>query len=117
MLAFTRGDVRVAALLRSAHRRGAEIAVSPVVVAETIRGGRADAAVDRLLSSVRVTFAGLRLGRLAGELLGAARMSSSADALVMAEAIRGGPAMLLTSDPDDMRRLAARNGSVVVVAV
>jgi predicted nucleic acid-binding protein len=109
--------VRVAALIRSAHRRGDEVAVSPVVVAETIRGGPADAAVHRLLNAVRITFAGLRLGRLAGELLGASQMSSSADALVMAEAIRGGACVLLTSDPHDMQQLAGGHSSVVVVAV
>lgn len=60
---------------------------------------------------------GLRLGRLAGELLAAANMSSAADALVMAEAIRGGASILLTGDPDDMRRLAGTRGCVVVVPV
>ncbi|MFN2569471.1 MAG: PIN domain-containing protein [Candidatus Dormibacteria bacterium] len=117
VIAFTRGDIKVAAMIRSAHQRGDEIAVSPVVVAETIRGGREDASVHRLLNAVRVTFVGLRLGRLAGELLGGSQMSSATDALVMAEAVRSGNAILLTSDPNDMRRLARDRPSVVIVPV
>ena len=91
--------------------------VPPVVVAETIRGGHDDARVNRLLNTVRVSFAGLRVGRTAGRLLGAAGMSNAADALVMAEAVRGGASILLTSDVHDMSRLATGRSSVTIVGV
>lgn len=117
VIGFTRGNHDVAAAIRIAVQRGEEVVVPPVVVAETIRGDRRDAPVHRLLNAVRVTFAGLRAGRVVGELLGAAGMSNAADALVMAESIRGGSCVLLTSDVDDMSRLAAGRPSVTIMAV
>jgi predicted nucleic acid-binding protein len=44
-------------------------------------------------------------------------MRDAADALVMAEALRAGPSVLLTSDPSDMIRLAGNRRSVRIVAV
>jgi len=107
----------VAAAFRMAHERGDEIVVPPIVVAQTTRGGPRDAPVHRLLRTVEVPFIGLRLARLAGELLGAAGMRDAADALVMAEALRTGPSILLTSDPSDMTLLAGNRRSVRIVAV
>jgi hypothetical protein len=105
------------AAFRIAHEREDEIVIPPIVVAETIRGGPRDAPIHRLLRAVRVPFVGLRLARFAGALLGAAGMRDAADALVMAEALRTGPSVLLTSDPSDMIRLAGNRRSVRVVAV
>ena len=117
VIGFTRGNPDVAAAIRIAVQRGDELVVPPVVVAETVRGGHGDAPVHRLLNAVRVTFAGLRIGRMAGWLLGAAGMSNAADAMVMAEAVRGGSCVLLTSDVHDMTRLAAGRSSVTIVGV
>ena len=117
VLGFVRGDGRVAAAIRTAHERGDEILVPAVVVAQTVRGGPRDASIRRLLRAVRVSFVGLRVARAAGALLAAARMSDAIDALVMAEALRSGPSVLLTSDPDDMARLAGDRRSVRIVRV
>jgi predicted nucleic acid-binding protein len=117
VIGFVRGNARVAAALRLAHDRGDEIAVPSVVVAQTIRGGPRDAPIHHLLHAVFVPFSGLRLARRAGELLGTSGTSDAVDALIMAEALRGGPALILTSDPDDMQLLANGHESVRVVAV
>lgn len=117
VLGFVRGDARVAAAFRTALDRGDEIVVPPVVVAQSIRGGPRDAPIHRLLHAVQVPFVGLRLARVAGELLGTAGMSDAADALVMAEALRGGPSVVLTSDPNDMARLAEGKRPVRVISV
>jgi predicted nucleic acid-binding protein len=117
IIALTRGDRRVRGLVAAAREDGGVVIVPPVVVTQTIRGGGADAAIHRLLRTVWVPFVGLRLARAAGELLGAAGTRDAADAQVMAEAIRSGPSILLTSDPEDMRQLAAGRPDVRVVAV
>jgi hypothetical protein len=93
------------------------VVVPVVVVTQVIRGGAKDAPVHRLLHSVHVPFVGLRLARRAGELLGTAGLSDAADALVVAEALRSGPAVLLTSDPGDMRLLLGDNRLVQVVLI
>jgi hypothetical protein len=103
--------------MRVAVSRGDEIVVPPVVVTQAIRGGPRDAPIHRLLNAVHVPFVGLRLARRAGELLGEAGTSDAADGLVMAEALRTGPSILLTSDLEDMARLAGNRASVRVVAV
>ena len=117
MIGFARGNTRVAAYFRTAADRGDEVVVPAVVVAQVIRGGPRDSPVHRLLNAVRVSPVDLRLARRAGELLGRAGISDAVDALVMAEAMRSGPSVLLTSDPDDMNLLAPTPESVRIVRV
>jgi predicted nucleic acid-binding protein len=117
VIALTRGDRKVRALVAAAREEGGAVVVPPIVVTQTIQGGRTDAAIHRLLRGVWVPFVGKRLAQAAGELLGAAGLGDAADAQVMAEAIRSGPSILLTSDPDDMSRLAADRRDVRVVAI
>lgn len=117
VLAFVRGNGRVAAAIQTAREHGDDVIVPTVVVAQVIRGGSREAPVHRLLRSVHVPFVGLRLARRAGELLGTAGMDDAADALIMAEALRGLPSVLLTSDPEDMRRLLGDQRTVLIVPV
>lgn len=117
IIALTRGDRRVRGLVAVAREDGGVVIVPPVVVTQTIRGGRADAPIHRLLRAVWVPFVGLRLARAAGELLGAAGTRDAADAQVMAEAIRSGPSILLTSDPADMMQLAAGRPDVRIIGI
>jgi len=103
-------------LVADAHRRGDEIAVPMVVLAETVRGnGPRDAAVNLMLGQ----FAPHRpldepTARVAGGLLAAAESSSTIDALVAAEAIHRQPSTVLTSDPADLRRLLDGHRGVTV---
>jgi predicted nucleic acid-binding protein len=117
VIGFARGNARVAAHIRIAATRGDEVVVPAVVVAQAIRGGPRDAPVHRLLNAVRVTSVDQRLARRAGELLGRTGLNDAVDALVMAEASRSGPSLLLTSDPDDMNVLAPDTKSVHVVRI
>lgn len=108
VIALSRGDSRARAYLARARELLIPVEIPVVVVAETIRGGPRDAAVHRVLKKVgEVLPADERHGRTAGRLLGAARSTSTVDALVVAQAIVAGGAVVLTGDPDDLGRLAA----------
>ena len=52
--------------------------------------------------------------RIAGRLLAQAGSSATADALVVAEALRAGRARILTTDPDDLGVLAQAHPEVQV---
>ncbi|HEX5501850.1 MAG TPA: hypothetical protein VFW96_04475 [Thermomicrobiales bacterium] len=106
LLAWVHGDAFARAMILAAGRHAALVVVPAIVIAQAIRGGPADAPVNRVLKQVDafppVT---VRLARQAGVLLGATRTTDVADALVVAEALRLLPAVILTSDPGDIRRL------------
>jgi hypothetical protein len=87
-----------------------------VVVAETVRGnGPRDARVNLVLAQTSpqhpLTEA---IARSAGRLLAASRSSSTIDALIVAEALDCAPAMILTSDPSDIRQLLGNRHGVIV---
>jgi hypothetical protein len=90
-----------------------------VVIAETVRGnGPRDAPVNLVLAQTSpqhpLTEA---IARAAGRLLGDARSASTVDALVVAEAIECSPAVIYTSDPDDLRRLLGDHPGVTIEAI
>jgi len=87
-----------------------------VVIAETVRGnGPRDAPVNLVLAQTAPQHPLTDpIARTAGQLLGAARSSSTIDALVVAEAIDCRPAVIWTSDPDDLRRLLGDQGGVTI---
>jgi hypothetical protein len=76
------------------------------VVAQVWRGGSGrQANVARLLAAVEVVPLDDALGRRAGILLGRARKTDAVDAAVVLLAVDGD--MILTSDPGDLKALAA----------
>ena len=87
-----------------------------VVLAETVRGsGPRDAPVNLVLAQTSPQHPLTDgIARLAGYLLGLSRSSSTIDALVVAEALDCTPAMILTSDPDDLRSLLGDHRGVTV---
>lgn len=120
------GDARARAYLDTARVRRARVVVSAITLAEVLRGGPRDVAVHRVLSRVVTLPVSAELGRLAGELLGATGLSGhrcAIDSVVAATALAvARPAVLLTSDPDDLSRLVEEPGipkeqRVVVVHV
>jgi hypothetical protein len=117
LIALSRGDRTVRKVLEAAQEMDADVVVPSVVVTRTIRGGPGDAAVYRLLQAVWVSYVGKRLAIAAGKLLGGAQMSDAVDALVVAEAIRSGPSVLLTGDPGDMAHLAGGRADVKIVRI
>lgn len=115
VIALSRGEQRARAFLARALELGAPVEVPVVVVAETIRGGPKDAPVDRVLKAVgSVPDTREAHGRTAGRLLGTARSTATADALVVAQAIEAGGAQVLTGDPEDLDRLARPHPEVWV---
>jgi predicted nucleic acid-binding protein len=103
------GDARARAYLESARERGARVVVSAIALAEALQGSSRDVAVHRVLSRIIVVPVTAEIGRRAGELLGAAGLSGhryAIDAVVATTALlTERPAVLLTSDPNDLNRL------------
>ncbi len=116
VIALARRDNRARAVLTAAWEVGAEVIVPAVVVAETVRGaGARDAPVNRVLNAVgNVAPTTEDRARLAGALLARAKSNVTIEALVVAEAIGRGGGVVLTSDPDDLRGLAASHAEVVI---
>ncbi|MEU4225864.1 PIN domain-containing protein [Nonomuraea sp. NPDC026600] len=108
------GDARVRAYLEVARSRGARVAVSAITLAEVLRGGARDALVHRVLTRVNRVPVTEEVARRAGELLGETGLSGhrcAIDAIVAATTLSlTRPAVLLTSDPDDMSRLVEDPG-------
>ena len=117
LIGWQRGDRKIWGYLAEAAERGTSVVVPAVVLTECIRGGSRDAAIHRLVTGARVPFIGKRVAVQAGRLLGRAGMSATVDALVAAEAIRGGPCIVLTSDPGDLGTLLDKTPYVRVVGV
>lgn len=118
----TRRSLEVRAALRAAERLDREVVVPAVILAELYRGPGYNQMVDACLS--RETGIGVRdtdrsLARLVGGVLAAAEAGSRhlADAHVVAAAVEGGGGVALTTDPDDVGRLAAAYRNVTVVAL
>jgi hypothetical protein len=106
LLAWVRGDDFVRAVIRLAAQHKALVVVPTVVVAQVFRGGPTDAPINRLLKFVeKVSDATLPIAQQAGVLLGATRTVDVVDAIVAAEALQALPAVILTSDPGDLRAL------------
>lgn len=112
---------RARAILSVAHELGALVRVPAPVLAEVYRGGARDAPVDRILSGrgIGVVALDASIARRAGAILRAARLGSAhaVDAFVVATAAALAPAMIATHDPDDLRKLAARERGVRIWAI
>ena len=118
VIALSRNDVRARATLAAAREAGVEVSIPSVVVAETVRGSAKDAKVNRVIKSVGdVTTADEDTGRVAGALLGAAKSTSTSDALVVASVIELGGGVVLTGDPEDLEPLADGHPEVVISAL
>ena len=121
LIKLTRGDPLIRAVLRKWTEQKWETIVPAPVLAETLRGGPADARVHRILSSraTAITVVGVSewAGRDAGERLGAAGMppQSTVDALIVASAVEERAAHIITSDPSDIGALAGADLKVIAI--
>ena len=113
-IAVERGDRAMMARLEAAEADEIGLRTSAIVVAQVWRdpAGR-QAQLARLLRAVDVRVVGDRLARDAGALLGQAGTADPIDATVVLVAESGDH--LLTSDPEDLRRLAETAGVRVAV--
>lgn len=116
LVAINRHDRAMIARLLAAREEGDELRTHAMVVAQVWRDGKGrQAALARVLKSVEIIPVDDELGRRSGELLGKAGTSDPVDAAVVLLARAGDS--IVTSDPDDIRALAAAvNRQVVVVA-
>ena len=110
--------------IASALRFGREICIASVTLAELYRGTARVAALNALLArledhDVRLRDTDRRFACLVGSLLRSAGVGSAhlADAHAVAAAVEAGGGSVLTSDPDDLTRLADGDPRVVVVAL
>lgn len=112
---------RVRALITAMRGRDLPVATVSAVLAEVIRGRPADAAVFAGMRRERVDVRPVdtRTGVRAGQLLGAIRSGSdmAIDAFIVAVADLAGGAVIATTDPRDLRRLAGHAVDVVVAQV
>ncbi|MCP4663918.1 MAG: type II toxin-antitoxin system VapC family toxin [bacterium] len=117
-----RRNLEVRAALRAAVRLDREVVVPAVILAELYRGPRHNQMVDACLSretGIRVRDTDRSLARFVGGVLAAADAGSEhlADAHVIAVAVDLGGGIALTTDPDDLDRLAASYRNVTVVGL
>ncbi len=106
LIALDRGDKRMIALLQRALAQGRTFRVPAGVVGQVWRNGRVQVALARFLRSEEVEVVPLDdpLARACGELCGATNSLDVIDASVVILArVRRDP--IVTSDPDDLRRL------------
>jgi len=115
LVAVDRGDRALRAQIHAAQERGLQLRTPAIVVAQAWRDatGR-QARLSQLLRAVEVVPVDLALARDAGVLLGRTGLSDAVDATVAVLAQDGD--QILTSDPNDLRRLtAAANRAVTIV--
>ena len=114
-------NARARAILVVAHETAALIRVPAPVLAEVCRGGRNDAAVDRLLNSRAILVADLTraIAQRAGQLLARNKLSSAhaVDAFVVATAAQYERAVIATADTADIRRLAASTRHIRILGL
>lgn len=106
LLALERGERRVRALLQRAVENQITIAIPAGVVAQAWRGGPRQARVAHLLGDPAVNVVALDelAARAVGLLCGRSGHADVVDVHVALVA-RGGDAVVVTSDPDDLRRV------------
>ena len=118
ILALARRDGVARAALDRAVREGYVVVIPTPVLAQVHRRGRERAHVDRVLNKVDAFQpTSERVARRAGELLAKTRTSDAADAIVAAEALTSVPALILTSDPGDLKRLLEGEPEAARIAV
>ena len=115
LIALDRGERRVQVLLKRAREVGTSISIPAGVVAQAWRNGRRQVGLARFLSVAGIEIVTLddRAARAAGQLCGVAGTSDVIDASVVLCA-RDRGAAVMTSDPDDLRRLDATIELLVV---
>jgi hypothetical protein len=122
VLAMARRDAKARAATARVRRRGGIVVVPSAVLVEVVRGnGPRDAPVNRTVASAhKVIVLDEELARDAGKLLAGSGggKPSAVDAVVAACAQAGRiPTLLLTSDPNDLRRLLIPVHEVEILTV
>jgi hypothetical protein len=106
LIAFERNDRRTCLLLKEALAEGCELVLPAGVIAQVWRDGSRQVLLARLLRTSTLTVAPLddELARAAGQRCGVSGTADVVDASAALVARRHG-GVVMTSDPDDLRRL------------
>ena len=107
LIAIERNELRILALIKAARDTGATILIPAVAVAEVWRTGSSQANLARFLKAVDAfPVLDFESAKRAGERIACVPARALAiDACVADVARHHRPALLVTSDPDDMRTL------------
>lgn len=111
---FAADDVRLLALLDAAQQQGAVLLVPTVCLVESLTGTARDAQLHRRLRATRPVVLDETIARDAARRRAAVDGEDAADPVVVATAARVG-ANVVTTDPDDLGRLAHAAGPQVGV--
>jgi predicted nucleic acid-binding protein len=116
LIAAERGDRRFWSLWARALERDAEVTVPANVLAQAYRGSQS-AVIARLVDACVVEAVDEVLAKKIGALCGRARVSDVVDVSVVVGAARRRD-RILTSDPSDIRRIAAHvRGVAGIIAI
>jgi rRNA-processing protein FCF1 len=113
LIAADRNDRAFWSFFKEAVSRDVVPVIPAPVLAQAWRSPR-QARLAQLVNTCWIEPLDEALGKVCGELCGKAKISDVVDAAVVAGASRRGDAVL-TSDPKDLRRLAAAVGNVEVI--
>lgn len=107
LIAVERRSPQLEELIRAARRRKASVVVPTAALAQIVRAGGRQANLRRFLADSALRFASLDypMALRIGTLLGAAGTSDVVDAAVVVCARDLGLAPVITSDPQDLRKL------------
>jgi predicted nucleic acid-binding protein len=112
------GDPAAIAWIARARELSLPIVVNAVTLTETLRGSRRDAHIHLLTRNAHVDSVDPAFATDAGTLLGRTKRNDTIDALVAVTAIRlDRPAIILTSDPNDLSALTAGHDGIEVRAI
>jgi sugar/nucleoside kinase (ribokinase family) len=118
VLALSEGSPLARAALERARREGFVVIIPTPILTEVHRGGRHRARIDRVVNAVDALVpTTAEVARLAGELLARTETDDPVDAIVAAEALMSVPAVIVTGDGQDLRRLIADQPDGMRVAI
>lgn len=115
-----RGRRQVRRAMEAAQRLRQDVCIATVTLAELYRGARRSKSLDALLAreggAVLLRDTDRALARLVGSLLSEAGVGSDqlADAHPVAVAVEAGGGVVVTSDPNDLARLASPYRTVAI---
>jgi hypothetical protein len=120
--AIADGNAIARAALDRARREGWLVVIPAPVLAEVHTGRSDHARIDRVVNAVDMLLSTTPdMARRAGELRFTSGVTDVVDAIVVAEAVAVRPALILTSDPNDLGKLIEAAGvskmDVVCIAV
>lgn len=113
LLAYERGDRTVRAFLVRAHTVGRDVRTTAGVVAQVWRDGARQVPLVRLLKGVDEVALDQAAARRIGRLLAATGVADVIDGSVIDAAVEGDE--ILTSDPDDLVRLASSVDKTLII--